>query len=660
MPTIFNPKRRNAIFINTGGTVSPTQAFTNTKSLQYDGVDEYIKLADYTDSINDFSQPWSISWWAKWNYTPSFDCFFQFGKTTTTVRYILAWAHSTGIGYSVSNSGSIGIDYNIGTNLNDGNWHHIVFTGDGTTSGGGKINVYIDGVLNTDTPTATGISANQNTMNNIGRGASTTGRNFNGNIDELSIYDFQLDATQVSNIYNSGTPNNLSDLNPIAWYRMGDNSTYQTPQILMPENTNKDKVSNWSLELDGVDDYITMGDVLNFDYNEPFTISAWIDLEASVSSFMPVIAKQESSGNYRGYHFYITKSGSNYYLKFSFNNTLSNTIVVQGTTDLIGLGWVNIVATYDGSTNASGLKFYINGSIETSSILNDTLGSNTTVSTAPLNIGRRNLTTIYYKGKVDEVSIYSSELNATQVSDIFNSGEPTTISGATAYWKLGEQSKFTDNWLVPNSALSNYSKYSFSLDGADDKVSTGINTGTNDVSICCWIKTTATYVYTASQCAFGGRNTGSGDNYTLGRLGSAFSSPDDTKVRVFNTLGTTKLNDGNWHFIAYTHDYTTKETKAYVDGNTTPEATVTFPGYSAGFNMVMGNNGLTFYFNGNVDECAYFNSVLTGSELNTIYNSGTPTTIPSGAVAHWRMGEDASFDGTNWTLPQANGLYLTK
>ena len=95
--------------------------------------------------------------------------------------------------------------------------------------------------------------------------------------------------------------------------------------------------------------------------------------------------------------------------------------------------------------------------------------------------------------------------------------------------------------------------YSLDFDGIDDNVITGINTGTNDVTICCWIKTTATYAYTLTQCAFGGRNAGSGDNYTLGRLGSAFSSPDDTKVRVFNTLGTTKLNDGNWHFIAYTH-----------------------------------------------------------------------------------------------------------
>ena len=205
-------------------------AFTpidNNFSMEFDGVDQYIQVADYTDSINDFSQPWSISWWAKWDYTPSFDCFFQFGKTTTTVRYVLAWAHSTGIGYSVSNSGGVGIGYNIGTNLNDGNWHHIVFTGDGNTSGGDIINIYIDGILNTDTPLGTGTSANQNTMNNIGRGASTTGRNFNGNIDELAIWNTALSKETIEAIYNTtiDNPGKVADLSetpegvPVAWYR---------------------------------------------------------------------------------------------------------------------------------------------------------------------------------------------------------------------------------------------------------------------------------------------------------------------------------------------------------------------------------------------------------------------------------------------------------
>jgi len=55
-------------------------------------------------------------------------------------------------------------------------------------------------------------------------------------------------------------------------------------------------------------------------------------------------------------------------------------------------------------------------------------------------------------------------------------------------------------------------------------------------------------------------------------------------------------------------------------------------------------------WNGNLDEVAVWNSV---QDISSIYNSGTPTTI-TGSIAHWRMGENASFN-TNWTVPDQVG-----
>jgi hypothetical protein len=55
---------------------------------------------------------------------------------------------------------------------------------------------------------------------------------FLGNIDEVSIWDAILTDTDISNIYNSGTPNNLAvhakAANLQAWYRMGDGDTFPT------------------------------------------------------------------------------------------------------------------------------------------------------------------------------------------------------------------------------------------------------------------------------------------------------------------------------------------------------------------------------------------------------------------------------------------------
>ena len=63
-------------------------------------------------------------------------------------------------------------------------------------------------------------------------------------------------------------------------------------------------------------------------------------------------------------------------------------------------------------------------------------------------------------------------------------------------------------------------------------------------------------------------------------------------------------------------------------------------------------NGFGGYFNGSIDEVAIWDTDETAN-IATIYNGGTPTTI-SGAIAHWKLGEEATFL-TNWTVPDEVG-----
>ena len=50
---------------------------------------------------------------------------------------------------------------------------------------------------------------------------------FSGNIDEFAIYTQDM-ADYVSEIYNSGTPANLTALSPTSWWRMGEKATFST------------------------------------------------------------------------------------------------------------------------------------------------------------------------------------------------------------------------------------------------------------------------------------------------------------------------------------------------------------------------------------------------------------------------------------------------
>lgn len=222
----------------------------------------------------------------------------------------------------------------------------------------------------------------------------------------------------------------------------------------------------------------------------------------------------------------------------------------------------------------------------------------------------------------------------------------SVASHVVTYTVNGVSADFSLSVTAP--AFSN--QFSFEFDGFDEFFTTSISTGTNDVSISYWMKTSATHSNNVSQCAFGGTDNTFGTSYSLGRLGSSFSSQNDTKVRIFNTLGTTKLNDGDWHHVVFTYNFTTKEVKAYVDG--TLDLTVTVSLFRSK-TIFIGSAGNALFFEGLVDECSLFYSVLSQTDVNTIYGSETPSDISSlNPVAWYRMGDEATFNsGTGvWTL----------
>ena len=193
-------------------------------------------------------------------------------------------------------------------------------------------------------------------------------------------------------------------------------------------------------------------------------------------------------------------------------------------------------------------------------------------------------------------------------------------------------------------------QFSFEFDGQNERFNTSITTGTNDVSISYWMKTTATHSYLLKQCAFGGPDSVFGADYSLGLLGSHVLTPNDTKVRIFNSLGSTKLNDGDWHHVAFTYDFTTKEIKAYVDSSLDLTTTVSL---FRSKTIFIGSAGSSLFFNGLIDECSIFYSVLSQEDINTIYGSGTPSDISSlNPVSWYRMGDEGTFNsGTGvWTL----------
>ena len=103
-------------------------------------------------------------------------------------------------------------------------WHHIVLNHNGT-----GYEFYVDGV-NASSHSLGGTV----TINNYSKISGTALDYFrvgiNGSLgfptgglyDEVSLWDDGLTATQISDIYNNGTPVDLSSYSPDGWWRMGD------------------------------------------------------------------------------------------------------------------------------------------------------------------------------------------------------------------------------------------------------------------------------------------------------------------------------------------------------------------------------------------------------------------------------------------------------
>jgi hypothetical protein len=109
-----------------------------------------------------------------------------------------------GLQFFVYDGGTFVASPDAGPGIWDGNWHHVVGTYDGA-----KVRLYVDGAeVGTGTPTNLQIRYNLPTSNDLFIGTygdPTSFYNFNGLIDEPSVYNRALSAAEVKALYAAGS-----------------------------------------------------------------------------------------------------------------------------------------------------------------------------------------------------------------------------------------------------------------------------------------------------------------------------------------------------------------------------------------------------------------------------------------------------------------------
>ncbi len=466
---------------------------------------------------------------------------------------------------------------------------------------------------------------------------------------------------------NDGTPTNMED---------GDFRDVIFESELMPDlssNNNPGIPSNmldtdfktdtpggascYSTELDGVDGYILIGDVPEFQFaqTDDFSVTGWFKTTSN-ASFSSFFSKRDVSGSGTGFEFgFETNFGLLTPIILMIDSS-SNNMTQESSGDYNDDTWYHVAYVWNGSAGlgSSSATIYVDG-VDVSST-----GAGTLVTTidnsADAQIGATDGISSAFDGYIDDVAVFNTALTSTEVQEIYNSGIPVDIRSLTVqpdlvgYWGMGEIS------------AGGISRYVSDLDGSDESVVIGNISAlnferTDPFSLEIWFRQTS-----PAQCAliskfnsiadgwFWEINSNSGGELTFNLWVTA---GDRLTVRT-NING---LGDDNWHHavVSYDGSQTAAGTFFVIDGvqdNGTAIAETLATNIANTRNVVIGGRDAEagFYFNGQLSGAAIYDRALTLTEAQALYNNGIPadaTLFPteSNLVGYWFMGPNAN-DGT--------------
>lgn len=172
--------------------------------LLFGGTDEFVNLSDIADFER--TDPFSIEFWFK-TTTSGVEMIMSRQLNSGTFRGWNVFIESGIITTALISDNAVANRIQLKTNLtfNDGVFHHCVVTYDGSSTVAG-LNIFIDG---SDVAT-TNVTDSLSTTISVAADCQMSGRSganvvYNGTLDEVVIYSFELSSANVTSRYNSGT-----------------------------------------------------------------------------------------------------------------------------------------------------------------------------------------------------------------------------------------------------------------------------------------------------------------------------------------------------------------------------------------------------------------------------------------------------------------------
>ena len=539
-------------------------------------------------------------------------------------------------------------------NLNK--WYHVV-----ATFNGAYAKLYLNGVqikcLISPANTAYSDSLYQPKYSSgtnhllIGNRPLDKGYNFHfeGNIDDIRIYNRELTFSEVKVLYHEGgyDTNSIPTNGLVAWYPFTGNTLDSSGNNNHGTNygatltTDRFGNKNSAYSFNGTNQRIDIPNksILSFP-NAVFSYSFWAKINPNNNGF--ILCKYDIINNFE-YYSYSSSTQDN--MDFGTLN-LSGTCGPLGNNTAVSSyysQWHHFVFIGNGT---KGSNIFIDGKlIQTKSYVNCAMGTGTGKLYIGMGGGYNQQT--YFSGSIDDIGLYNRALDSSEVQALYHEGgyDTNTIptNGLVAWYP------FTGNTLDSsgnNNHGTNYgatlttdrfgktsSAYSFNGNGNYINV---LNSNTlkfnGQITISTWVKPNSLpspVSYVLSKGADGG--TPYGYEVILISNGSAqMDSWDSTGMKNgYTSSPVNSIQVNKWNHILFKYDGT--YAKTYINGVLTNTSPVKNTIFSNAYDLKFGKryiSGLPYYFNGNMDDIAIYNRALDSIEIQIIYHDGgfaTPT-----------------------------------
>lgn len=270
-----------------------------------------------------------------------------------------------------------------------GVWTHVAVTYDGTNA-----RLWLNGDL-----VATNAVTAESAADRMIVGANKTfGELWNGQVDELTIYNRKLAQPNIEDLFNSGhwkfdeSSGSTANDDPATGYNnagtlFGAGATW----------TAAGKV-NGALDFNGSTGYVKLPNIVNPSV-ATFSAAAWVKLRATPGTVQHILVQEGTTGR-----IWLDRKGNG-----TLETNIGNISTVSAGTIPVGV-WTHVAVTFDGAT----VILYLNGQPDGSRVV--TAES----STSGMIVGASKTLAQLWNGQIDNLRIYDRRITAANVLDLYN------------------------------------------------------------------------------------------------------------------------------------------------------------------------------------------------------------------------------------------------